>query len=260
MTDLTALATKLSALIADDAAFAENGARIISQGAAPPALVAILNEVDNTVLERTLVFDLGEATISAVVAGRRMRGVVEMSGDVPGASDVVGEVLSREEPDTLKAAGALLTHLAEGAGTVTVRSEPIRPLGNSGDAGISASGLADVWGIDMDATPAPPMERFLSANAEAMTGLVHIIDDAVAETGGDSDVLQAIWDDQIADYRKRHAALKVKQDGPMLTCLDGAIAGDVGAALALVDNEVCLFSYDPAQLPGILGSWSAITA
>ncbi len=260
MTDRTAFAAKLNALIADDAVFADGGARVISQGGAPSVLAAILAEVDNTVLERTLVFGMGAVTVSAVVAGRRMRGIVDIDADVAGASDIVGQVLSRDEPDLLENTGALLTALGDAAGVVTVRSTPVQSLGSSGDAGISATGLAEIWDVDMDATPAPPMERFLAANADKLVGLIHINAGKIAEQGGESDVLKAMWEEQIPEFRKRFKALHPKHDGPMLICLDDAIEGELGAALALVDDEACMMSYKPGDLAAIIGSWTAITA
>ncbi len=260
MNDLTALATKLAALIAEDAVFAPGGARVISQGGAPPAMVAILREVDDTVLERTLVFGLGDVTVSMVVAGRRLRGIVEVEGDAPGVDAVIDQVLTRDAPDVLKSAGKMLTTLADAATQITVRSTPVRPIGSSGDAGLSATGLAKEWGVDMDARPAPPMERFLAANTDAIRSMIYLEAGKVVEAVGDDAPLQAIWDEQIADFRKRHKALKAATEGPMLVCLDGALDGSAGAALAMIDDEACVFSYDEAALPTIVGSWSAITA
>ena len=51
-----------------------------------------------------------------------------------------------------------------------------------------------------------------------------------------------------------------KHDGPMLICLDDVIDGELGAALALFEDEACVFSYQPDDLSAIIGSWSAITA
>lgn len=258
MTDITAIATKLAALIAEDTVFTDDGARVISQGGAPPAMVALLREVDNTVLERTLVFDFGGAQVSVVVAGRRLRGIVEVAGDVANADAIVGHPLSREDAGTVQAAGDMLISLCEAAGKVTVRSGPPRAIGSSGDAGISASGLTALWHVDVDTTPPPPMERFLTANAQTITGLVHARDGAVIGAAGDSDALQSIWDDQITAFRKRHKTMHARQDGPMLICLNDAIAGQTSAALALIDNEACIFSYDADQLPDVLRSWYTI--
>ena len=260
MTELNALAKKLAALTADDAAFVEGGGRVISQGGTPAPLSAILEEIDNTVLERTLTFALGATKLSCSVAGRRLRGIVEIEGDVPGADEIVGQIFSTEESKALDAAGSLLFELCDAAGKVWVTSGPSRPIGASSDVGISAAGLIERWHVDVDATPTPPMERFLLANAKKVTGFAHVIDGSVEEINGESEELLRIWDDQIADFRKRYKTLFAKQEGPMLICLDDVLEGKFGAALALIDEEACVFSYEPENLPVILRSWTQITA
>ena len=260
MTDLTAISNKIAALLAEDTVFADGGARVLNHDGSPTPLTAILNEIDNTVLERTLIFELAGVSIAAVVAGRRFRGIVEINGDAPGADAIVGQAISTEDPDTLQAVGALLTGLSEVAGTVTVRHEPVRPIGGSGDAGVSANRLADLWVTDADAGPAPPIERFLSANSSRITGSVYVSDGAVIKSEGESAPLETIWDEQIPEFRARQAKLKSAQDGPMLTCLEGAIGGGAGAALAVFDEEACLFSFESEAIPNIITSWIGITA
>ena len=63
MSDITALTEKLTALAADDEVFVEV-ARVISPKGGPSAVAAILKEIDATVLERTLVFHMGDASAS----------------------------------------------------------------------------------------------------------------------------------------------------------------------------------------------------
>lgn len=254
---MTALANKIAALIADDAVFIA-GARVISQGGAPPALAAILAEIDNTVLERTLVFGIDDVNVSMVVAGRRMRGIVDVSGNLPEAAPVVGKVLSRDEPKIMQAAGDLLTLLCVAAARVTVRSLPPRPLGTSADAGISATGLADLWQVDIDAEPAPPMERFLTAIGPTTVSRLYLADGAVADTSGDIAALQAIWEDQAAAFRKRHRALYPKANGPMLVGLDGVLQSGEAVAIATIGSDVALFSYPPDGIIAITNAWYAV--
>lgn len=259
MSDITALANKLAALIVEDHVFVD-GARVISQGGAPPALPAILGEIDDTVLERTLVFAIDDVSVSMAVSGRRLRGFTEISGDLPEVAEVAGKVLSREDRDTLRAAGDLMTLLSASAARVTVRSLPAQPLGSSADAGISALGLAEIWRVDMDAVPEPPMVRFLAANAASMTAHLYLVDGSVFETSGNTAALQNIWEDQAAAFRKEHKALSARQDGPMLVCLENAIRGKSAAAIAIAGGEICLFTYQADQIGAILKSWYAVTA
>ena len=255
MSEQSAILVKLASLTTKDDVF-KNGYRVI--GAELDPMIAILREIDDTVLERTLIFWIGDARVSAVVAGRRLRGIVEIDGDVPNADAVVGEVLSLETPDTMATVGTILADLATGDAKVTVASTPVKPLGTSADAGVTINALARSWGIDLDARPASALTRFLTANAAAISASLHITSDQDPCTTGDASVLEAIMDVQVTPFRKRHRSILGKTDGPMLICLDGAVDGQP-LALAIADGEQCLINYDSDALSALLRSWNAIT-
>lgn len=255
MSDQSAIAIKLAALAAKDCPFTD-GQRVINHDL--PPLPAILREIDDTVLERTLVFSIGAATVHAVAAGRRLRGIVQISGDAPGKDRVVGVVLSQEDGETLGAVGAILTHLCASAPTITVRSDAVRPLGSSAEAGVSTTVLANAWGVDLDAKPLPPLSRFLTANAAHIIASFYVADGQSPQTTGDAIALQAIWDVQVIPFRKRHKSVVGKLEGPMLICLEGALDGQP-LAMAVTGAEQCLFSYRAAGLTDLLASWNAVT-
>ena len=260
MTELAALSTKLAALAAEDDVFADGGARVISQDGKPAPLEALLQEVDNTVLERTLVFGIGDVALSIVVAGRRLRGIVEVDGDLPGIEAVVGEVLSRDEPDTLEAVGVQLAELCAAAPRITVRSTPVRPIGNSGDAGVSATGLATLWqdraGSDVSDGSGSLIERFLSTKAEVISGYVHFSDGKIAAESGETADLNDIWNSQVTEFLDRHQKLRGPIDGPLLIGLDHALGPDKAIALAKDGDEACLLVCAPESLPALAASWA----
>ncbi|WP_394180582.1 hypothetical protein [Yoonia maritima] len=256
MSDTSIIANKLAALLADNEVYV-GGSRIISQGGSPTPLAAVLNEVDATVLERTLVFSIDDVNVSMIVAGRRLRGLVEVSGNVPEAANVIGKVLSRDEPETLQAAGDLMLLLCASANRVTVRSLPVQPLGTSSEAGISAGGLAKLWHIDLDAKPVALIERFLTANSNDMTAYVYVSNGDVAKTVGDVGMLEALWSTQVAEFRKRHRAVQPKQEGARLFCLNEPLGEGTTVAVAIDGNDVGLFSYKPSQMPKIVAAWTA---
>ncbi|WP_133175955.1 hypothetical protein [Yoonia sediminilitoris] len=260
MTDLTALATKLAALISEDDVFVAGGKRVISHGDDPPAMVAILREVDNTVLERTLEFGLDDVTVSISAAGRRLRGVVAIDSDMPGKDKIIGHILSQEEPDLLKATGAMLNDFCANAKRITVLSGPPQMLGSSAEKGLSVATLAEVWQVNMDARAAPPMERFLTANKDKMIGHLYMSGNDVIGSSGDTARLQEVWDTQIDMFRKRHKAAQPKLDGPVLVCLDAVLGGQTSVAVGSFGKESCLFSYLPIDLPDLISSWNAVTS
>lgn len=257
MSDLTALTDRLSALAAEDEVFVA-GARVIAQDGGPVALAAILREIDSTVLERTLVFGLGDATVSAIVAGRRLKGLLAVSGSAVAPDDVIGQPLSREELPTLNAAGALMTQLCAAASSVTVRAQPIEPFGKGGDVGISATGLSDIWQVNLDAKPLPPVARFVSANAGMLTAHLYVTDGAVVETSGEVAALQLIWDEQVLAFRKRQNALSKTPAGPQLICLEGPMGPGSAIAIAMAGDDACLCTFSPSNLTALTRTWQSI--
>mgnify|MGYP001028642176 FL=1 len=257
MSDLNALAQKLNALATNDDVF-DHGARVISQGGVPAPLNALLDAIDETVLERRLAFAAGDAVVSLIAAGRRLRGLVAVSPANDTASALIGVPLSREEPDLLDAAFAVLTGTLGAATQLTVRSLPSEPFGTSGERGVAATGLAEIWQVSMHETPLSPMAQFLQANQAALSAILHVSAGDVLTSQGDISELQSIWDTQVEAFLQSQESLPSHKDGPQLICLEGALENDGSAALALSDEDVALLVYDPAQLSALQSSWRAI--
>jgi hypothetical protein len=257
MSDLNALAQKLNALAANDDIF-DHGARVISQGGVPAPMNALLDVIDETVLERRLDFAAGDAVVSLIAAGRRLRGLVAVSPANDGAAALIGAPLSRQEPDLLDSVFAVLTETLSAAMQLTVRSLPPEPFGTSGERGIAAASLAEIWQVNMHEAPLPPMARFLQANQAALSAVLHVRAGDVLTRQGDISELQSIWDTQVEAFVKSQESLPSHKDGPQLICLDGALEGDAAAALALSDEDVALLVYDPAQLSALHASWRTV--
>ncbi|MDO6590948.1 hypothetical protein DS901_11135 [Loktanella sp. D2R18] len=256
MSDTSIITNKLAALLSDDDVYVA-GARVIVQGGSPAPLAAVLTEIDATVLERTLVFSIDDVNVSMIVAGRRLRGFTDVSGNLPEAANVIGKVLSRDDAETLQAAGDLMLLLCASANRVTVRSLPATPFGTGADAGLSASGLATLWHINLDDKPAAFIERYLSANAADLSAYIYVSNGDVVKTVGDVATLDALWSTQVTEFRKRHRALLPKQDGPRLTCLDEPMGEGSTVAIAIDGNDVGLFSYKRSQMPRLVSAWTA---
>ncbi|MDP5085964.1 MAG: hypothetical protein NWQ23_11130 [Yoonia sp.] len=255
MSDLNALAQKISALTAQDVVF-EAGSRVISQGGSPAPLDSVLAEIDDTVLERNLEFTADTQKINLIVAGRRLRGVLAVSS--MGAEDVIGKTVSREEPDLLLAVADLISSICSSANRLTVRSLAPEPFGTGGERGISAQGLAEIWQVETDQAPQTPMGRFLNTNKSAFSAVLHVVDDEIVATFGDFDTLQTIWETQVAAFQARQKKTLNADDGPQLICFDGALEDGTAAALALADEDVVLIAYPANNIGAVHSSWRAI--
>ena len=255
MSDLNALAQKLAALISKGDVF-DAGARVISQGGSPSPMAAILAEIDDTILERDLEFKSGSNTANVIVAGRRLRGIYALTPST--GNEAIGETISREEPETVQTTFTLLSDFFANADKLTVRSLPPEPFGKGGERGISARGLAELWQVEMDEAPKPPMERFLRANAQIIISLMHVSGGEIASTSGNFDALQTIWTTQVQEFRDKHKNALNGEDGPKLICLEGALDDGSSAALAVVDDDIALLAYQTEHLGALHASWRTI--
>ncbi|MBE0412308.1 hypothetical protein [Yoonia sp.] len=254
MPDRSVIATKLAALVEKNARL-KDGKRLISHDL--PPLAAILREIDDTVLERTLIFGIGQTNVHAVVAGRRLKGIVEISGDVTAQDDIVGQIFSRDDPAPLAAIGTLLKKLCDATPQVTVISTAPRPLGSSAEAGVATAALASAWAVDTVRQPATALQQFVAANVALITASYHVADGQPPQTTGDTARLQDIWKTQITLFRKRHKSVVGKPATPMLIGIQTKQPNQM-LCLAVVDGEQCLISGPADGLPALLASWTQI--
>lgn len=257
MSESNALAEKIATLALRET-LDPSGARVISEGGSPDPVVAILREVDETVLERCLAFDCGQISLRVIASGRRLRGILDAS--LANDADVIGQVLSREEPEGVQAAFDLLQSICASADRVSVRSLPPEPFGKSGERGISAMGLAELWGVAMGGEPKPPMERFLSVNATAFSSVLHVRKGEIISTAGDFKALKAIWSEQVEAFREAHRKTVRGEEGAQLICLENAFDDGSSAAMALYENDVALVAYQAERFGHMQSSWQRIFA
>ena len=257
MSDLTALAQKLASLHSSEDVF-ENGARVIAQGGVPSGMAALVRAIDDTVLERQLEIMTGTHIVTLVAAGRRLRGISAVVPPKGKSARLVGEPLSRDDKKSLAAAGELLTDLLSPAPRLTLRSLPAESFGRSGDRGVAASTLAELWDIDMDEAPLPPIERFLASNAPSLKAHIHSRGGEIVSSDGDAAALQSVMDNQLEAFLESRSRLPGNAEGPQFFSLEGAISGDGALALAQAEDEIVLLVYDPAALGQIHASWQAV--
>ena len=256
MTNPNALAAKIALLTATDAVFV-GAARVISRAGTPAPVDAILAEIDTIVLERSLVLDIDGVTLRLAVAGRRLRGVLDVNG-APHA--LTGKVLSSDDTDTLRSVGALLADLCRDAGQITVTNQSAEPFATPAEVGVTATALADLWQGTPPATPQTPMGHFLAAHPELITGFLYVQDDTLMQTKGDTSGLDHIWRDQFAKFRDQQPKALGAQNGPVLIWLDTALGDGHAAGLAVIGQETAIFSYPTKQLNRVLAAWRQITS
>jgi hypothetical protein len=160
------------AKLADEAP--EAGARNL-QG--PDLVLAILEEIDETILARRLAFRGGDgATLALEVANRRLLGLVEAPEELLAQRDRdrLLAPLPPEDEAALAAFAEVLARFAEGRASLAVAALPLgRPVG-AGMTGRSAAAVAEALGRSLydRAAPLDPAEGFAAGlKALAMASL-----------------------------------------------------------------------------------------
>lgn len=255
MSDHSILSAKLAALTARDAVFVGQ-ARVISDAGQPAALAAILAEIDATVLERLLVFDIDGVILRLAVSARRLRGLL----DVNGACDALtGNVLSTEDPAMLQATGTLLTDLCNNAQRITVKTEAAVPFGNPAELGVSASVLTALWHKGQVLTPRSSLQGFLAAQDDLLSDYLCIIDGRIVDSQGDITALNLIWRDQLTPFRTAQKSAFPRRTGPILICLDAALGNGRAAGVAMTGDEIGIFSCSAPNISRLLAEWHRFT-
>ena len=259
MSDIDDLTQKLAALAGGGDQY-ENGARVIAQGGVPSGMTALVQAVEDTVLERHLEIMTGSHLVTLVAAGRRLRGIAQVVPAKGGSAKLVGKPLSRDDAKGLDAAYALLSDLLNPAARLTLRSLPAAPFGQSGERGVTAAELSEFWQIDLNETPPPPMERFLLINETTFSAYLHIEGSEILSSDGDIAALQTVWQDQVEDFLATRAILPGHADGPQFLTLDGALGVERAVAIGLAGDEIALMIYEPGSEGVLHASWQAIFA
>ncbi|MEL6167787.1 MAG: hypothetical protein AAFR35_03800 [Pseudomonadota bacterium] len=162
---LDGLLTKLAS-----AGLSGPGPRIIARLGGADPLAAILSEIDETVLPRTLDFstDAGRR-VHCDVVGRRLLKVSDIvsPSPLPGQAALLGADLDASQGDAGDRLRAMFLGAMQGADILSVEAHMLGRDVAPGEVGISAALLADMWGFALD--PDPPTDAaavlggFLSA-------------------------------------------------------------------------------------------------
>lgn len=149
------------------------GARVIADAASGGTLPALLREVNETVLGRSLQFECGGNSLSLDVAGRRVLRLTAAEGLTGAETCLAVEALEDEQKDDLI---KLLQALARPKQDLRVVSGPITRGGEGMSVGLPVALLADLLLIDLNlpasdqtavTEPAPDIKHQVDAPAPA---------------------------------------------------------------------------------------------
>lgn len=169
MNDIRRLKNKLSKIGADESR-ADEATREVHATNTTGLLLAVLHEIDETILARELVFrnDAGQL-LGLDVGNRRLLRLYDKSGDADFSTyhPELGRAFSQSDPTLTKAIKDLLQDFIAGSDKLNISSGKVdRPVAPA-DTGLSAQALAHAWTIDLyvdnDASSARQIEEFISS-------------------------------------------------------------------------------------------------
>jgi len=260
--DKKALSQKLAALAATKTTF-QDGARVISDGETTPALQAVLQEIDSTVLERKLTFRIGKSYVTMIAGGRRLQGMTKLSGDFDGALKVMGKIVAHDDAEVMSAVAHVMNQFGERGGQITVESSAADKMGTSTDTGVGAAVLADAWGVDLTNEPPTPLGQFIINCGASVNASLVIAQGEIIRAKGEKaiqDKLQDIANDQWDAFQAARTKLHKGVDEPALICLNSGLGDETSLAVAKKDEEVSLFVFSPDQLGNVYSAWRETTA
>ncbi len=256
---ISSLASKVQELASDDVVFVGRARLLATAGSMPP-ITAILREIDNTVLDRKLSFQVGDVSFAVIAAGRRLQGFVELPEGTKDADKFLNQVLSEEDPDVMNAATNMIMQYRTAEAKVTVQSEPARRLGKGSDAGMSVNGLVRVWNVDMDAKSAPPVERFLAQSVEHLVSSLYVVNGQAVEMSDNAVLLQSVWENQVPAFLEKYKKTNPHPGAPALMCFEHPQDETGALALAISGEEIAIMSYKPETIGQLLEYWQSVTS
>ena len=194
MSDFARLEEKLNKLRQRERAPGE--ARKLRGADAEALLVAIVNEIDETILPRRLSFDLesGKA-IHLAAANRKLQALLSPVPDGIDAALQDQELPDAEDPKVASLALGLRNVLQDAD---SVRVSSMRPAKLfASDVGVPTSQLKKAWGltqaVSKSATdPNEILTGFLATLGDDTVAWLRIEGEAVTDQGGDADVLEKL--------------------------------------------------------------------
>jgi hypothetical protein len=257
MTDIGSILRKLSVLGAERPVFRE-GLRVLSNGVYPPPLVALLVEVDATVLKRQLQFHAGDSRLGMIVAGRRVLQVTSGSADLAGVASLVGAALSPDDGGACETLAETLQALCGAERVLTVESSVPDATASAASVGISGDVLAEILMVDRATSPVQMFIETCEAHYSAClfwsggAWIGHADDQALLAR------LRPIAEAQRQRMQIAYRGADQSGEAPRLIILDKAMADEGSVSAAWANDEFAIFVHPPEDGAAIHAAWRRI--
>ncbi len=246
------LAAKLARLAGKEEIL-PGGARRLAERGDGRALVALLDEVDDTILEAALSFESAGERLTLMVSGRRILSIEEASKGLRVDPALIGVPLAPEDEEIVAAVQDVLNRFTAPADQlIAAVGQGIR-RGSETDLGLSPAQFDQPEDL-------PTQNTVLGrvAVASSPTARVLLKDGEIIHSEGPDHVreaLEAVLEKQLLDFDEARFAASDGHIDPSLTCICGVMPDDLAVAMAVVATEIALFALPIEDLPRLHSLW-----
>ncbi len=267
MSDIHRLQDKLAKLSAATEG-ADSGGRNIRAVDKKGLLLAILHEIDETILARELTFqnDAGSALVLEVAA-RRLLGLAEQSGAAksPSYDTILRQSFSEPSETLFGALAALLDEFLEGASKLVVRSKKLSRATDPSEIGCSAEALAQAWSLDLydgdGSAAADQLDEFFAECAEISLASVQFDAEKIHRISGQEDELGRLVELAQRDHAHLDKFLDeciAKSATPRCVVLGSSHGNRESILYVAAGTTRALFMISSEQLADIISLWHRV--
>lgn len=250
------LADRLAALASENPVF-QGKSRVLSTDEG--ALEALLDEIDATVLAAHLSFESDGAGMVLDVSGRRLLGLVGVSGSLDAPDGLQGAALSKGNTDQLGQMARVILGFTFGAEDLKVRVTP--SSGSASGEGVSGATLRAALGAAEAADKQSPMDKMLDACGDAIKAALRLDGNTVAQTKGSIAHVQGLkvaLSTQLQGFLDARASNCASHAEPSLTLCQETVAPGIGMGVVVIADERTLLAYDTNAVAKIYQVWKTV--
>ena len=229
-------------------------------------MLGILNEIDETVMARLLVFRNGAGkTIELEVANRRLLRIADTSTQTMADTTLPGQVFTESGGPLVEALWEAFDKFLSAGEEVFVQSNKLEQAPDPTMIGCASETLAQIWSLDLYPSPetesAGLMGKFIATCTDIATAWVLFENGTVEQTSGPEDQVERlvkIVDGTIAEF---DAGLNKHLQGSEATrCVTLGPRGETGDVVlyAKTMTSGALMVLPGAQLTDVISKWRSL--
>ena len=230
------------------------------------ALLAILSEIDETVMARLLVFRNGAGkTVELEVANRRLLRVADTSTQTMADTTLPGQMFSESGGPLVESLRVAFDDFLPDGEQVFVQSKKLAQAPDPTVIGCASETLAQLWSLDLYPSPetasAGLMEQFIATCADIATAWVQLENDAIEQATGPDEQVERLIEIVAGPLAEFDAGLNKHMQGSEATrCVTLGPQDETGDVVvyAKIMASGLLMVLSDAHLPDVISNWRSL--